>query len=676
MDAPPMPNLRPAALTLCLIAAIATPLAVDAAKKRRPAAPPKPPAAPTACVDFNAHANADWLRANPVPGTGSTSALAALATLAQQQQRDLLEAAAKAPQNPVQRLLGDFWASGMDEAAVERDGANPVAPLLARIDAIRKPKDIAPAIAALHQVGIPVAFNFFAELDVRQLDTYMGYFAQGGTGLPGPEFYTRSDAEARALLGRYNGHVQKILGLAGVPADRVEAEARLVIDLETRIARASKTRAQLQTLSANFAPVPTKDFAKKFRNLQLNEFLKAQGVSATEVSMADAALFAQIDRLVGSLKPAQWQAYLRFQVGNAMAPYLSKAWRDADQDFHGVYLRGEIEPVPRWQRVLDAINLSAGAMLAHEYADRYLDAPERARAAEITDAVRDALRDAIDRNTWMDDAAKNEARAKLDRLKVEIGKPRHEYDFNAQPMGRGSFGGNILIASTWHHREEMKRIGKANADHRWEVLPQSPALLYDVAHNRLYLTAALLQAPVLDLKAPLAQQYGALGGMVGHELTHLVEGLGRRVDASGAVRDWWSPTTLGNWNQRGQGVAAAYGRLTYPGQPSLKVDGTRTLAENMADLSGVELAFAALQKAQPQATPAQHQDFFRGWARVWAQQLAADAAATHAQLSVQAPGAWRGTLPAIHSPGFQKAFACKAGNPMFVPEAEQLSIWR
>ncbi len=674
-----MPNLhslRPSALAFCLVLAVAAPHA-DAAKKRKPAAPaPKAAPAATACTDFYAFTNADWLKAHPVPADGSVSALGQLAARAQQQQRDLLDASMNAPQNGVQKLLGDFWASGLDEAAVERDGAAPIAPLLARIGAIKKAQDVAPAIAALHQIGIPVAFNFTADIDLKNLDTYLGYFAQGGMGLPDATFYTRSDADARALLGRYNGYVQKILTLSGTPQDKVASEAQLVIDLETRIARLSKTQEALRSINASYGPVPTRDFAKKYRNLQLAAFLKAQGVNAEQVSMADPALFAQLDKLISSLKPAQWQAYLRFHVGNAMAPYLSNHWRQADHEFRGRLLRGEDEPAERWRQVLDAINASAGSMLAHEYVARHLPDADRERADAIARGVKDALGNAIERNTWMDAQTKIEARAKVDRVKIEIGSPRHDLDFTTQPMGRGSFGGNILIASTWHHREEMKRIGKANASRRWDVLPQSPSLNYDLAHNRLYVTAAVLQAPVLDMKQPLAAQYGGFGAMVGHELASAVDAKGRLVDSAETLRDWWSPATATAWDTRIAPVGTYFARFSYPGKPALKIDGGRTRDQNVADLSGLELAWAAYAKADPQAKGADQQHFFRGWARLWPQQLSTRAATVHAATAAYAPGQSRTNGPLMQLPAFGPAFGCKAGNAMLLPEADRLSIWR
>src|SRR5690606_27566683 len=437
--------------------------------------------------------------ANPVPDIGAVSALGQLQARVLEQQRELLSTAMNAPQGPVQTLLGDFWASGLDQAAVEADGARPIAPLLDRINGIKRAKDIPPAIAALHQVGIPVVFNFSADLDLADLDRHIGYFAQGGTGLPDPAYYTREDADSRALLGLYNSYVQKILALTGTTEAELAAEAQAVIDIETRIARAALPVASLRDPRGNYALVPTEGLDKAYKRLQLSEFLAAQGVADDSVSIANPELFTALDGIVGSVKPAQWKTYLRFHVGDAMAPYLSSGFRDAAFDFRGRVLRGEAAQPSREQLVLQAINHAAGQMVAREYVARYLPPASRSRAEAVAGEVRDALMRAVERAPWMDDATRAEAVAKVKGLGIEIGAPVRSIDYTVQPMGRGSFGGNMLIASTWHHREEMRRIGRGNAQRRWPVLPQEPALAYDAAHNRLLVSAAMLQPPVLDM---------------------------------------------------------------------------------------------------------------------------------------------------------------------------------
>ena len=668
-----MPNFRPLAIALGISLATLVPTHDAFAAKKKAA---RAPAVSAQCSDFYDATNAGWLKANPVPQTGAITALGQLVDRSRQQQRELLDAAMKSPQGNVQKLLGDFWASGLDEAAVEADGSNPIAPLLTRINAIKKAKDVPASIAALHQVGIPVAFNFGPDVDLKALDRHIGYFMQGGMGLPDPAFYTRTDADTVALMGRYRNYVKQILALTGTPAAKLDAESQAVIALETELARNAQSLAGINNPFNNYAPISTKELNSRYRNLQLDAFLKAQGVDDDLVSLADPGLFKQLDGMVTKLKPDQWKAYLRWRVGDSMAPYLSKAYRDAEFEFRGRVLRGETLPPQRWESVLDAINVAAGPMVGREYAARYLSAEDRRQAAWIVDKVREVQIEAVKNNSWMSAEAKTEAQAKLAALKIEIGTPLRDLDYSVQPMGRGSFGSNMLIASTWRHREEMKRIGKGNADRRWDVLPQQPSLAYDLAQNRLIVTAAILQGPVFNAKADAADKFGSFGGLVGHELTRAIDAKGALVDAKGELRSWWTPADKTAWTLLGNRVAAQYGSYDFPGVKGAKVNGTLTQEENLADIAGLELAWAAYLAQEPKAKQAQQQGFFRAWSALWAQQLSPNEAVRRLTADIRAPGLWRSNGTLANLPAFGATFSCKAGQPMQRSEAEQIKVWR
>lgn len=672
-----MPAARPLAIALGL--ALATTLVAggaDAAKKKRSSSSAKP-AVVSACSDYYASVNKAWMDANPAdPATGETSALGQLNALARQQQIDLLNAAMQSPQTANQKLLGDFWASGLDEASVEANGANPIAPLLKRIDGIRRDRDIAPAIAALHQVGIPVAFDFAADIDVGDATRTIGYFTQGGLGLHDPAFYTRTDADARALMARYADYVRKVLTLSGTKPDKLEADAGAVIGIETAIAQASRAQTAMQDPRSNYALVQVGGLKKQYPHLQLTDFLAAQGVKDDSVSLANPQLFAHLDTMVDAYKPDAWKAYLRFHVGAAMAPYLSKAWRDVDFDFRGRVLRGELAPPSRQQLVLDAIDQAGGPILASEYVAKYLPLATRARAEAIADGVRDAMSQAIDGNTWMSAEAKTEAKAKLAKLKIEIGAPAKDPAFDVKPLGRGNFGDDILIASTWRHLVEMRRIGRGNADRRWDVLPQQPSIGYDLLQNRLIVTAAALQAPILDMTADPREHYGALGALIGHELTHAFDGKGHLVDASGALRDWWTPADTAAWNTRSGQLSTQYGGYRYP-ELTTNVNGGLTATENLADLAGLELAWSAISTTQGGTmSSSEKQKFFAGWAKLWPQHLSADGAARLAASDQHAPGVWRTNGPLANLPAFGESFKCKAGGSMQLSESKQTKIWR
>ncbi|WP_269791526.1 M13 family metallopeptidase [Stenotrophomonas sp. Iso1] len=668
-----MPTLRP--LSLALAFSLVAVLSTNDAQAARKKSSARAPAVSAACTDFYELTNGNWLKANPVPQTGAVTALSQLADNARNQQRQLLDRSMNSPQGNVQKLLGDFWASGLDEAAVEADGSKPIAPLLTRIDAIKKAKDIPASIAALHQVGIPVAFNFAPDVDLRALDRHIGYFMQGGTGLPDPAFYTRTDADTVALMGRYRAYVKQILALTGTPADKLDAESALVIQLETELARSAHSVADINNPFNNYAPVPTKDLSR-YRSLQLDAFLKAQGVNDDLVSLADPALFQQLNAMVTRLPAAQWKAYLRWRVGDSMAPYLSKAYRDAEFEFRGRVLRGQTIAPARTDVVLDAINIAAGPMVGHEYANTYLPRDLRRQAGVMVDQIREAQIAAIKRSTWLSPEAQAEAEAKLAAMKIEIGTPLRDLDYTVQPMGRGSFGGNMLIASTWRHAQEMKRIGKGNADRRWDVLPQQPAISYDIAQNRLIVTAAALQGPIFAESASSAEKFGAFGGLVAHEVSRAVDAKGAMIDAKGELRSWWTPADKSAWTLLGNRVAAQYSGYAFPGVKDAKVNGELTRDENMADISGVEIAWEAFSATQANASAADKQSFFKGWTALWAQQLSPNDAVQRLASDVRAPGRWRANAPLSNLPAFGATFTCKPGQPMQRTDADQIKIWR
>ena len=669
-----MSTVRP--LSLALAFGLLTVLSSSGADAARKKAPAKAPAVSPACTDFHAMANADWLKANSLPQVGAVTALGQLADNARNQQRQLLDRAMNAPQGDVQKLLGDFWASGLDEAALEADGSKPIAPLLGRINAIKKAKDIPASIAALHQVGIPVAFNFAPDVDLKALDRHIGYFMQGGMGLPDPAFYTRTDADTVALMGRYRAYVKQILALTGTAANKLDAESALVIQLETELARNAQSLAGINNPFNNYAPVATKELTGRYKNLQLDAFLKAQGVDDDLVSLADPALFQQLNTLITRLPAEQWKAYLRWRVGDAMAPYLSKAYRDAEFEFRGRVLRGESIAPARADAVLNAINVAAGPMLGREYTAAYVTRDALREAGLMVDQIREAQIAAVQRNTWMSAEAKAEAEAKLAAMKIEIGKPLRDLDYTVQPMGRGSFGGNMLIASTWRHAQEMKRIGKGNADRRWDVLPQQPSIAYDIAQNRLIVTAAALQGPIFGDANGVAGKFGAYGALVAHEISRAIDAKGALVDAKGELRSWWTPADKTAWTLLGNRIAAQYSAYAFPGVKDAKVNGELTRDENMADLSGVEIAWDAFRTAQAAAKPAEQQAFFRAWASLWPQQLAPNEALQHLTGDTRAPGQWRSNGPLSNLPAFAAAFQCKPGQPMQRSEAEQIRIWR
>lgn len=636
----------------------------------KPAAIP----APTACTNFYQYTNQQWFKDNPLgTGVSSYSALNLLRLNAESQQAALLNSFMTAPQNNVQKILGDFWASGLDEASIEADGANPIAPLLSRVNGIRNARDVAPSVAALHQIGLPVLFNFSADLDLKDLNRSIGYFTQGGIGLPDPAIYTNRSPEITKLMQEYRAYVSRMLLLSGTTQANVSKELGWVMAIESDMAALSKANADLDILQSQYATVTTKGLNRRYPLLQLEDFLKVQGVKDDVVSIADEQYFAGINGLVGKYSAEQWRSYLRWRIADSMAPYLSKTWRDASFDFRGRILQGRSSAGTRAQQALAAVNAAAGPMLGREYAARFMSAQSRSNAERIAATVRTAMADAIERDTGLSAEAKAEALAKVRKTSIEVGYPKRDLDYTIQPMGRGSFGSNILIASTWQHAQEMKRIGKGNSDRRWDVLPQTPSVAYEPEHNRLIITAAALQSPIYSETAMPARWYGSLGAMIGHELSRGSDLDGRMINSAGRIGNWWSQQDLDRYESTARSLAAQYQGKPYMANTAARVNGSQVLNVAMADQTGVQLARDAFVKAYPGADM---KPFFEGWAGVWAQQLSSAVALADARESAFAPGEWRTNIPLSNLPEFAATYSCPATAPMVVAPASQVRVWR
>lgn len=628
---------------------------------------------PAACSDFYDHANEAWLKANPAPPSGSVSALDTLRANARAQERTLLEDMAKNPSDDASRALGTLWNDGMNTAAIDAAGATPLQPLLERIGKLKKPRDVAAAIADLHAAGIPVLFNFAADADLKTPAQRIAYATQGGLGLPDPAYYTRSDSETRDLLGRYRAYIQTILQLTGTPADQVSTQSGWVLSMEMELAKTSVTMDQAGAADANYRPTPVAELRKAYPALALDKFVAAQRVSVPSVSLAQTGFFGTANGMLDNVPIEQWQAYLRFHVASAMAPFLSKPFQDAHFQMYGRLLAGAAQPTDRAQQVQDTADRTLGATLGHAYAQRYLTPATRDAATRIADALRGALKDATDHNTFMDAPTRAAAQSKLGKLRIEIGEPKTTPSLAGLKLG-GGYAADVLALAAWRHAREMDSIGKPDDGSRWPVHPQVPTATYDLLHNRIVVTAAALQAPVLDAGMDAARQFGAFGSLLGHQLQYVVAGKGRGIDADGQLHDWWSPATSAAWEQRVAPIVAQFSG--YVVADTTHVDGARTRDENLADLGGVELAWAAFaaSTAGKPPTATAERDFFDAYGKVWARSSAAASLTAWAASAVQAPAKYRVNGVLANIPAFAKAYSCKVGQPMEL--AAPVTVWK
>lgn len=629
-----------------------------------------------ACTDFYQHANGGWLEANPVPaGFASWGTFEEVGLQGLMQQRSLLEQAGGS-ENHVDKVLGALYASGMNEAAVEAAGARPLQPLLARIDKIAKVRDVAPVIAELHARGIPVLFDFGINDDLQNPAKRIVYANQGGLGLADRDYYLREDAETRLLLTAYLGYVERLLTLSGshTPA----AEAEMVLAIEKRLALASLTLLQLRDPVVSYRVVTVKELDKSYPALAWSKFMKAQGIAKIpSISLAHSAFFREANALIGSLTAEQWRAYLRFHVAHAMAPFLSQGFVDAHDAMYLRTLRGSQEPMPRWRRVLTMVDTLLGPALGQSYLRAHYPPAAREAAEALVENVRLSLRGKLEQAPWLGTQARMAALEKIDSVDLKLGGPDAEFDYRDVKLDSPTYADNVLTLVGWLHRKHMEVVDKVREEWQWPQSAQAVNVYYDPARNQLILPAGLMQPPIFDATGDVAINYGALGSIVAHELMRGFDAIGGRFDAQGRIAPWWQEADTLAFNSRFEPLRAQYD--AYPVLGQLKVNGRLTLAENIADLAGVEIARAALDSLGPQpdvGTLTAAQRYYLSYARLWRRNYRDEELQLLASIDVHAPAKWRVNGPLSNLTPFAEAFHCKVGkDSMLRPEANRVTVF-
>lgn len=631
-----------------------------------------------ACNDFYQHANGGWLKANPVPaGRASWGLLDEMAERNLLQQREILESAASAPQDELDRLLGTLYAAGMNEAAIEAAGAKPLAPLFERIGKFAKPKDFAPLLADLHARGLPVLFDFGVNDDLADPSRRIAYATQGGLGLPDRDYYLRQEPQARSLLAAYRAYVERVLALGG--SSNAARDADAVLQIETRLAQASLSLVQLRDPKLSYRPTRIKELRERFPTLDWRTFLKAQNLARLEsVSLAHTSFFSEAEALARTLPPEQWRAYFRFHVSNALAPYLSRGFQDAHEALYLRTLRGTQEPLPRWRRVLGTVDTLLNYGIGRRYAERHFPESTRSAAEALVQSIRATLRARIEASIWLGAQARAAALAKLDALDLKLGHSPRWPSFEGLTFDGGPYANQVMTAIAWRHRRMMGAIGKPREDWQWPQAAQALNAYYDPARNQLVLPAGFLQPPLFDPAADAAINYGALGALVAHELSHGFDALGSTFDGAGKLGAWWTPADANGFALRTKPLEAQYD--AYSALGPVKVSGRLTLVENIADLAGLELAWAAFKATAPGTTAIQglspEQRFFHAWAQVWRRNYTDEELTVLLRTDVRAPAKFRVNGPLANLAAFSDAYKCKPGKAAFVrPPEERVSLW-
>ena len=632
--------------------------------------------------DFYQYANGGWLKANPIP---SAYASWGMFNEVDEHNKAALKAIldrAAAATNPgfIEKLVGDFYASGMDEAAIETAGLTPLQPELARIAAMSDIAQLPATLARLHLLGVNAGFDFSAEEDPGNSTMMIAGVGQGGLGLPDRDYYTRDDDRSKKLREQYAAHVAKMFALAGDPADTAASEAAAVLKFETSLAQASRTHAQLRDPLANYHKLPLADLQKLTPHFDWQAYTSALGLpNPGDVDAGQPEFLQAFDTQITATSLNDWKTYLRWHLLSSTAAYLSTPFVNEDFEFGGRTLTGTQQLRERWKRVLGPINNQVGEALGQIYVTEYFPPDSKARVLAMVDNIRAALHDRLQTLEWMDEPTRSAAVKKLEALNVKIGYPDQWIDYSRLIIDRGPYVLNVLRAREFNARRDLAKIGRPVDRLEWGMTPPTVNAYYNPIRNEIVFPAGILQPPFFDPAADDADNYGAIGAVIGHEMTHGYDDQGRQYDATGDLHEWWTPASAANFKQRSAAIVQQFSQ--YVVLDGLPVNGEVTQGENIADLGGVKLAYAAMQKAlanQPAPasggfTPAQR--FFLSFATIWRTNQRPEALREQVLTNEHSPAQFRVNGPLSNLPEFWDAFNVPVGAPMHRPDAARVNIW-
>jgi len=633
-----------------------------------------------ACNDFGGYVNDKWLAANNIPGDrtswGAFEMLAERSTAAQRQLAE--QAAADADATGVEKIVGDLWSSGMDEAEINAQGIEPIKPQLTAIDALADKEAIAEYLRTSAAKGQGFLFGFGAEADFKDSATNLAYASQGGLGLPDKAYYLED--ENKDKLAAYQAHIAKVLELSGIAAADAAEQAKSVIAFETRLAKASKSSEDLsRDVSLFYNPVTMTEADALTPNFSWTRFFESQGVAPQgKFSLAIPAFHQEVSAMLGDTAPATWRSYLRFHTVDGAAPYLSDAFAEQNYNFYGKELRGQKEMQPRWKRVLGTVEDEAGEALGQMYVKVAFPEESKAKMEALVGNLRTALKGRIENLDWMSAETKEKAIAKWETFTPKIGYPDKWREWTGLATSRDSYIGNVMAATEFNYKWNLGKIGKPVDKSEWGMSPQTVNAYYNPLQNEIVFPAAILQPPFFDANATDEMNYGGIGAVIGHEMIHGYDDQGARFGPTGNFENWWTPADAKGFSGLTDKLINQFDGYDAGGT---QVNGKLTLGENIADLGGLATAYDAMKVAAGD-TPdpmtdglTRDQRFFLNWATVWRRNFTPEELAVRLKTDPHAPANFRAMGAPSNLPAFATAFSCKAGDPMVRAGDQQVVIW-
>ncbi len=633
------------------------------------------------CVDFYQYACGGWMAANPIPPDQSRwGTFEQLADRNRTILRGILEKASvdDPKRSPVEQKIGDFYASCMDESAIDKLGIQPLDPELKRIDAIQAKDQIVDELVHLHLIGVGVLFNFYASPDYKNSTQNIADMDQGGLGLPDRDYYFKQDAKSVQLREQYVAHVRKMLELAGEPASKSAADADAVMHIETELAMGALDRVSRRDPNKTYHKMSIKELKQLSPGIDWPKFFAGLGTPAfSDLNVSVPDFFKDLNQVLANTSVADLKTYLRWHLLHSEAPLLAKPFLDENFHYYGQILTGTTQLEPRWKRCVRATDDDLGFALGQKYVEQAFPPAAKARVLGMVQEIESMLGQDIQSLDWMTATTKQQAVVKLHAVTNKIGYPDKWRDYSSVKIVRGEAVGNDERATEFEVRRDMGKIGKPVDRGEWTMTPPTVNAYYSPLQNNINFPAGILQPPFFDNRKDAAVNYGAIGSVMGHELTHGFDDQGRQFDAEGNLQNWWTPEDGAEFEKRAQCFIDEYSAFTPV--DDVHLNGKLTLGENTADNGGVHLAFMALMKSldgkpQPKIdgfTPQQR--FFLGYSQVWCQNVRPEAARMRAQIDPHSDGRDRVNGVLGNMPEFRQAFACHAGQPMV--HAPACRVW-
>ncbi|MDR0509982.1 MAG: M13 family metallopeptidase [Rikenellaceae bacterium] len=632
-------------------------------------------------VDFYRFACGGWLETHPMTDEYSRfGSFDRVREMARNQVRQLIEELAKGDNTTLGRKIGDMFNVAMDSAKLNSDGYLPIVPMLETIDKITTKEDLQKVAADMQRNSFDCYFAFYVGADDRNSAMNILHTYQGGLGLGQRDYYVDDDPDTREIMAKYREHIGKMFTLCGFDEQQAAQAVADVLEIETRIAVASSSMVELRDPQANYHKMTIEQLGKTIPGIDWAAMLENNGIGTiNSLNVSQIAPLQECGRIISSLDVAKQKNYLRWVVINEAASYLSDAIVAQNFDFYGRTFSGKKELRPRWKRAVDAVDGVLSEALGELYVKKYFPPKAKTRMLTLVEGLRTSLAERIDALEWMGEQTKRLAHEKLSTFIVKVGYPDKWRDYSALEIRDDSFWANIMRARRFESDYRLAKLGKPVDRSEWHMAPQTVNAYYNPGTNEICFPAGILQPPFFDMKADDAANYGAIGVVIGHEMTHGFDDSGRQYDKDGNLRDWWTADDAAKFESRAKVLADQFDAIEV--LPGLNANGQLTLGENIADNGGLQVSYQAFKKATADApletvggfTPEQR--FFLSYAGVWAGHIRDEEARRLTIADPHSLGKWRvdGALPNIDA--WYEAFGVVESDPMFVPVDKRARIW-